>query len=223
MQVRTAVLVPLLALATACTPRQPVVLPAPAPPPAPAMTPEEQAAALARRAELAFDRGVSLGRQGRWADAAAAYRQAAQMLPTEPRYPMALSEALLQQGREWESADALSAAIRAEEASASPNHRVLAVDYERLIRLLTRLNRLDEARTATDRQSFHRRMRDQDPPADPAELLLHGGCGAQRGRDGVMPSLFAAVTFDRFPPASAVQRQVPKTRSVRAAITKSLR
>jgi hypothetical protein len=40
------------------------------------------------------------------------------------------------------------------------------VDYERLIRLLTRLNRLDEARTARARQEHHRRLRDAAPPRE---------------------------------------------------------
>ncbi|HEX8391539.1 MAG TPA: tetratricopeptide repeat protein [Longimicrobium sp.] len=164
MQVRTALLFSVLALG-ACTPRQPPPRPAPAPPPPPvAVTPEEEAAAVRRRAETAFDRGISLARQSRWGEAAEAYRQSTELQPREPRYHMALAEALLQGGREGEAADALQAGIRAEEALPRPNHRVLAVDYERLIRLLTRLNRLDEARVAQDRQNQHRRARDQAPP-----------------------------------------------------------
>ena len=46
----------------------------------------------------------------------------------------------------------------------NPNHRVLAVDYDRLIAMLTRLNRLDEARSAQERQAFHRRLRDAEVP-----------------------------------------------------------
>lgn len=163
MQVRTTVLIPLLALA-ACTTRQPPPAPAPAPVPAPVVTPEAEAFARSMRAEAAFEQGIALGRQNRWNEAADAYRVSIAQMPTEPRFHLALAEALLQGGREWESADALAAGIRAEEALPAPNHRVLAVDYERLIRLLTRLNRLDEARAAQDRQNQHRRARDQAPP-----------------------------------------------------------
>jgi tetratricopeptide (TPR) repeat protein len=154
-----------LALA-ACYPRQPVA-PPPAPPPppaAPTITAEEAARLRRQRAERFFDEGVSLGRQSRWAEAADRYRLAAEANPDDPRYPLALAEALLSQGREWEAADALLAGIRVEEARANPNHRVLAVDYERLIRLLTRLNRLDEARLAQEQQSYHRRLRDANTP-----------------------------------------------------------
>lgn len=149
----------------ACYPRQPVV--APPPPPAvvvSAVSPEDEARARAQRAERFFDEGVSLGRQSRWAEAADRYRLAAEADPDEARYPMALSNALLSGGREWEAADALQAAIRVEERAQDPNHRVLAVDYERLVALLTRLNRLDEARTAQARQAQHRRMRDAAVP-----------------------------------------------------------
>lgn len=161
MQVRTALLVPLVALA-ACTPRQP--------PPAPRPTifipaaPVDDAAARAERAETAWAEGIAFARQSRWAEASEAYRRAVDAHPAEVRYHMALADALLQGGREWEAADALLAGIRAEEALPSPNHRVLAVDYDRLIRLLTRLNRLDEARNARARQEHHRRMRDAAPP-----------------------------------------------------------
>jgi hypothetical protein len=41
---------------------------------------------------------------------------------------------------------------------------VLAVDNERLIGLLTRLNRLDEAREAAAHQARHRRLRDAAVP-----------------------------------------------------------
>ncbi|HLM66464.1 MAG TPA: hypothetical protein VK358_03010 [Longimicrobium sp.] len=156
----------LLPLATAaCYPRQPVA-PPPAPPPvaAPAITPEEAARQRARRAERFFEEGVALGRQSRWPEAADRYRLAAEADPDEARYPMALSNALLSQGREWEAADALQAAIRVAENAPNPNHRVLAVDYDRLVALLTRLNRLDEARTAQARQAQHRRMRDAAVP-----------------------------------------------------------
>ncbi len=156
----------LLPLATAaCYPRQPVA-PPPAPPPVaePVITPEEATRQRARRAERFFDEGVALGRQSRWSEAADRYRLAAEADPDEPRYPMALSNALLSQGREWEAADALQAAIRVAENAPNPNHRVLAVDYDRLVALLTRLNRLDEARTAQARQAQHRRMRDAAVP-----------------------------------------------------------
>lgn len=147
----------------ACYPRQPVA-PAPAPPPPPPPVVEEPEDARQRRAELLFEEGVSLGRQSRWAEAADRYRLAAQAEPDEPRHLLALSTALLSQGREWEAADALLAAIRLEENAREPNHRVLAVDYDRLIALLTRLNRLDEARRAQERQAHHRRMRDAAVP-----------------------------------------------------------
>jgi thioredoxin-like negative regulator of GroEL len=148
-----------LALA-ACYPRQPVAPPpAPPPPPAPTITAEEAARMRRQRAERFFAEGVSLGRQSRWSEAADRYRLAAEANPGDPRYPLALAEALLSQGREWEAADALLAGIRVEEARTNPNHRVLAVDYERLIRLLTRLNRL-----AQEQQSYHRRLRDAETP-----------------------------------------------------------
>lgn len=154
-----------LALA-ACYPRQPVAPPPPPPLPPPTLViaPEEEARARLRRAERFFEEGVSLGRQSRWAEAAERYRLAAEANPDEARYPMALSNALLSQGREWEAADALQAAIRLEENSRNPNHRVLAVDYDRLVALFTRLNRLDEARSAQERQAHHRRMRDAAVP-----------------------------------------------------------
>jgi tetratricopeptide (TPR) repeat protein len=155
-----------LALA-ACYPRQPVAPPPPAPvapPPAPTVTAEDAARARRARAERFFAEGVSLGRQSRWADAAERYRLAAEANPDDSRYPMALSQALSSSGREWEAADALQAAIRLDENAPNPNHRVLAVDYDRLIAMLTRLNRLDEARTAQERQAFHRRLRDAEVP-----------------------------------------------------------
>jgi tetratricopeptide (TPR) repeat protein len=162
MQVRSIlfVLVP-LALA-ACYPRQPVAPPPLPPPPPPPIVADPAAEAVARmqRAQRAYDEGVRLGRQSRWAEAADRYRLAVETVPNEVKYHLALSDALLAQGREWEAADALQAGIRAEENGPNPNHRVLAVDYERLIRLLTRLNRLDEAREAATRQAQHRRLRD---------------------------------------------------------------
>ena len=165
MQVRSIlrVLAP-LALA-ACYPRQPVAPPPlPPPPPPPAISPAEEAVQRMQRAQRAYDEGVRLGRQSRWAEAADRYRLAIQAVPNEVRYHLALSDALLAQGREWEAADALQAGIRVEESGPNPNHRVLAVDYERLIRLLTRLNRLDEAREAAARQAQHRRLRDAAAP-----------------------------------------------------------
>lgn len=165
MQVRSVLLV-LAPLAMAgCYPRQPMAPPpAPPPPPPPVVSPAEQAAERMRRAQRAFDEGVRLGRQSRWDEAADRYRLAAENVPNEPRYHLALSDALLAQGRAWEAADALLAGIRAAEEEPRPNHRVLAVDYERLIRLLVRLNRMDEAREATERQGYHRRMRDAAVP-----------------------------------------------------------
>jgi tetratricopeptide (TPR) repeat protein len=166
MQARRFLLALLPLALAACYPRQPVAPPPPPPPPprAPVVTAEDLARTQRQRAERFFEEGVSLGRQSRWAEAADRYRLAAEANPGEPRYPLALSDALLSQGREWEAADALLAGIRVEEGLANPNHRVLAVDYERLIRLLTRLNRLDEARTAQEQQNYHRRMRDAATP-----------------------------------------------------------
>ena len=158
--------IPLLVLAlAACYPRQPVA-PPPAPEPEPPSVVSEMVAELERaeRARVLGREGISLARQGRWAEAADRYRLAAELDPLEPRYPIALADALLQQGRAWEAADALQAGIRIEEARPTPNHRVLAVDYERLIDLLTRTSRLDEAREARERQAYHRRMRDAQVP-----------------------------------------------------------
>ena len=161
MQVRSVLLVLASLALAACYPRQPVAPPpAPLPPPPAAISPAEEAVQRMQRARRAYDEGVRLGRQSRWAEAADRYRLAAEAVPNEVRYHLALSDALLAQGREWEAADALQAGIRAEENGPNPNHRVLAVDYERLIRLLTRLNRLDEAREAAARQAQHRRLRD---------------------------------------------------------------
>lgn len=166
MQVRSILLVLAPLALAACYPRQPVApppLPPPPPPPA-AVDPAAEALARMQRAQRAYDEGIRLGRQSRWAEAADRYRLAVESVPNEVRYHMALSDALLHQGREWEAADALLAGIRAEEGGPNPNHRVLAVDYDRLIRLLTRLNRLDEARDATARQAQHRRLRDAAVP-----------------------------------------------------------
>jgi tetratricopeptide (TPR) repeat protein len=141
-----------------CQPRMPV---APAPLPEPVVfAPPEEAGAGVERARRAFEEGVLLGRQSRWSEAADRYRLAAEADPAEARYPMALSDALVAQGLHSAAADALSAALRIEEAAPRPSHRVLYVDYERLVRLLTRADRLDEARAARERQEYHRRMRD---------------------------------------------------------------
>jgi tetratricopeptide (TPR) repeat protein len=166
MQVRSILLVLAPLALAACYPRQPVAPPpAPLPPPAPvAISPAEEAVQRMQRARRAYDEGVRLGRQSRWADAADRYRLAVESMPNEVRYHLALSDALLALGREWEAADALQAGIRVEEQGPNPNHRVLAVDYERLIGLLTRLNRLDEAREAAANQARHRRLRDAAVP-----------------------------------------------------------
>jgi len=166
MRISRARIFPLLLTLAACTPRPG---PAPAPPPAPpppvaAMDPELERIAAEERARTLFGEGVALGRQGRWTEAAERYRRAAELHADSVTYHMALADALLNAGREWEAANALQAGIRVEERRAAPNHRVLAVDYERLIRLLTRQNRLDEARAARERQEHHRRMRDAQSP-----------------------------------------------------------
>ena len=158
----------LLLAATACAPRKPVVapppLPAPAPPPPPPPSAEEVNRARVAEAQRWWQEGVAAGRQGRWYDAERLYRQAVSARPGLPTYHMALASALLQLGRDNDAATAMLAGIRAEEALPQPNHRVLAVDYERLIQLLERAGRLDEARTARERQRFHRMMRDAAPP-----------------------------------------------------------
>lgn len=120
------------------------------------------AQASATRARTRFDEGVLLGRQSRWAEAEAKYREAARLRPEEPSYQMALSTALLEQGKAWEAADALRAGIEAEERLPEPNHRVLAVDYERLIALFTRMGRNEDAQRARERLRYHRQLRDQE-------------------------------------------------------------
>lgn len=148
----------------ACVPR-PVVLPPPPPPPLPPPPPPvETEAERAVRAHDLWNSGTALGRQGRWFQAERAYRDAVELEPDSVGYRLSLSTALLQQQRDSEAADALLAAIRLEEAAPSPNHRVLAVDYERLIQILERVNRLDEARAARERQRLHRMLRDAQPP-----------------------------------------------------------
>lgn len=148
-----------------CQPRMPVAA-APLPEPVvvvaaePAPGAEEGLIERLERARRLFDEGVALGRRSRWSEAAERYRAAAEADPRDARYPLALADAMAAQGRDWEAADALLAAIRIEEGGVRPNHRVLYVDYERLVRHLTRAGRLDEARAARDRQEQHRRLRD---------------------------------------------------------------
>jgi Flp pilus assembly protein TadD len=116
------------------------------------------------RAQQLWTSGTALGRQGRWVQAERAYRDAVALRPDSVSYQLSLSMALLQLQRDSEAADVLLGAIRLQEAGPSPNHRLLAVDYERLIQILERVNRLDEARTARDRQRLHRMLRDAQPP-----------------------------------------------------------
>jgi hypothetical protein len=156
-----------IALLTACTPRRRVVVappPPPPPPPAPVVTEAEANVARDLEARRFWEQGTAQGRRGAWSQAADSYRRAAEIRPDSVVYHMALSTALVQQGRAWEAADAMRAGIQVAERRQPVNHRILAVDYERLIELLTRLNRLDEARAARERQRFHRMMRDSSPP-----------------------------------------------------------
>ena len=165
MMIRRRISLALFALSLgACTPR-PVVLPPPPPPPppAPVQTPEEIEAARVARVRRLWEEGIQFGREGRWFQAERSYREAAALQPDSAKYPMAQAGALLQMGRDAEAADAMAAAIRLAEAATPVNHTVLAVDYERLIQVLERVGRLDEARTARDRQRFHRMMRDAQP------------------------------------------------------------
>jgi len=157
----TAVLITLAV--AACTPPPPPP-PAPLPPPAPELTAAELEAQNATRAQRLWEEGTVFGRQARWAQAERSYRQAAALEPDSSTYSMALAGVLLQMGRDSEAADAMLAAIRADEAGPSPNHRLLAVDYERLIQTLDRANRFDEARTAREKQRLHRMLRDTTPP-----------------------------------------------------------
>ncbi|HEX8832136.1 MAG TPA: tetratricopeptide repeat protein [Longimicrobium sp.] len=157
MRSRLSILV--LALAACTPPPPPRPLPAPLPPPV-MVSPEDAERAAEMEARRSWEEATALGRQGRWTEAEARLRRAVQQRPSEPRYHLALSNALVQQGRESEAADALWAGIRAQEAVESPNHRVLVVDYERLIELLTRVARTGEAQQARARQAEHRRLRD---------------------------------------------------------------
>ncbi|HEX9935549.1 MAG TPA: hypothetical protein VGB15_00450 [Longimicrobium sp.] len=160
---RRALTAVLLTLATfACTPPPPPP-PAPLPPPPPPVV-EETDAEKTARAQRLWEEGTTMGRQGRWGQAERSYREASTLRPDSAIYHMALANALQQQSRYSEAADALLAGIRAEEAEPTPNHRVIAVDYERLIQMLERANRLDEARSARERQRLHRMLRDTAPP-----------------------------------------------------------
>ena len=165
MKLAGSLLVALLVL-SACVPR-PVVLPPPPPPlppPPPPPVVEETEADRSARAQQLWTSGTVLGRQGRWGEAEHAYREAVSLRPDSVSYQLSLTTALLQQQRDSEAADVLLGAIRLQEAAPSPNHRLLAVDYERLIQILERVNRLDEARTAREKQRLHRMLRDALPP-----------------------------------------------------------
>ena len=162
ISLRSAAVFLLLALA-ACTPPPVVVPPPPLPPPPPPPPVETEAERVARGHRL-WEEGTELGQRGRWIQAERAYRDAIEISPDSVTYHLALSAALLQQQRDTEAADALLAAIRLEEAAPAPNHRVLAVEYEQLIQILERVNRLDEARQARERQRLHRMLRDALPP-----------------------------------------------------------
>ena len=162
MKIRTLTFALLVAGVSACTPpppppAAPVPLPLPAAPPP---STEEVERASEERARRSWEQATGLGRQGRWREAEALLRTAVRQRPLNPTYHLALSDALVQQSRESEAADALWAGIRAQEAVQSPNHRVLVVDYERLVELLTRVGRAGEAQQARARQAEHRRLRD---------------------------------------------------------------
>ncbi|HEX8359389.1 MAG TPA: tetratricopeptide repeat protein [Longimicrobium sp.] len=157
MKIRASILV--LALAACTPPPPPRPLPPPLPPPV-MMSPEDAERNAEMEARRSWEEATALGRQGRWTEAEARLRRAVQQRPSESRYHLALSNALVQQGRESEAADALWAGIRAQEAVQSPNHRVLVVDYERLIELLNRVGRSGDAQQARARQAEHRRLRD---------------------------------------------------------------
>ncbi|HEX8454036.1 MAG TPA: tetratricopeptide repeat protein [Longimicrobium sp.] len=162
MKIRTLTFALLVTGLSGCMPPPPPP-PPPAPLPAPAAPPpsaEEVERAAEEQARRSWEQATTLGRQGRWRDAEALLRTAVQQRPSNPTYHLALSNALIQQSRESEAADALWAGIRAQEAVPSPNHRVLVVDYERLVELLTRVGRAAEAQQARARQAEHRRLRD---------------------------------------------------------------
>ncbi|MDB4949697.1 MAG: Tetratricopeptide repeat-containing protein [Gemmatimonadetes bacterium] len=141
--------------------------PPPPPPPAPVAVPVDSLE-LARQARAEaqrwFDAGTRLGRQGRWAEAEASYRRAVVAYGADPTYHFALSAALLNQTRLNDAADAFREGIDVEEASPTPNHRLLAEDYERLIQILLRAGRTDLVDAARDRQRYHRDLRDVTMP-----------------------------------------------------------
>jgi len=161
MKIRTLTFALLVSGLSACMPPPPrpaAPVPAPLPPPPPST--EEVELASEEQARRSWEQATAMGRQGRWREAEALLRRAVQQRPSNPVYHLALSNALVQQSRESEAADALWAGIRAQEAVPSPNHRVLVVDYERLVELLTRVGRAGEAQQARARQAEHRRLRD---------------------------------------------------------------
>ena len=161
MKIRTLSFALLVSGLFACMPPPPPpAAPVPLPlPPLPPSTEEVERTAEAQ-AERSWQQATALGRQGRWREAEALLRTAVEQRPSNPTYHLALSNALVQQSRDSEAADALWAGIRAQEAVPSPNHRVLVVDYERLVELLTRVGRAGEAQQARARQAEHRRLRD---------------------------------------------------------------
>ena len=153
----------LTATLAACVPRTvppPPPLPLPAPPPT--VTSEDVERARVEQARRSWEEATALGRQGRWSEAEARLRVATRQDPRNPTYQMALGNVLVQQGRDSEAADALLAGIRAGEAVGRPSRRILIADYDRLIELLTRVGRIDEARAARARQAEHRRLRDAE-------------------------------------------------------------
>jgi predicted Zn-dependent protease len=134
----------------------------PAPAPAVIFIPEATERAGADQARRSWEEATTLGRQGRWGEAETRLRAAVRLDPENPTYHAALGTALLQQGRDSEAADALLAGIRAREAAPRPSRPVLIADYERVIELLNRVGRLEDARVARVRQAEHRRLRDSE-------------------------------------------------------------
>ncbi|HYW09900.1 MAG TPA: tetratricopeptide repeat protein [Longimicrobium sp.] len=151
----------LLLAATACVPAAPPPAPAPSPPQV-IFIPEAEDRAGADQARRSWEEATTLGRQGRWGEAEVRLRAAVRQEPENPTYHAALGTALLQQGRESEAADALLAGIRAGEAAPRPSRRILIADYERVIEILNRVGRLEDARVARVRQAEHRRLRDAE-------------------------------------------------------------
>lgn len=163
MRTRVTILALAAAAMGACTPPPPAP-PAPAPlPAAPPPSAEEVERAAEEQARRSWEQATAFGRQGRWRDAEMLLRTAIRQRPSNPTYHLALANALVQQSRDSEAADALWAGIRAQEAVPSPNHRVLVVDYDRLVELLTRVGRAGDAQQARARQAEHRRLRDAAP------------------------------------------------------------